>query len=95
MELDGCHICRSTYPFDAMAIDLRSSGIQKEFRGVYRLLIKAAVKDSKLQYEENGFEPLPFTISSTEDAQINNTMVNCTLIKTFLTRLSRISCWMI
>ena len=44
MHLEGCHMCKSPYPRDAMTVDLMCREITDQFEGVFGLVIHAAKK---------------------------------------------------
>ena len=47
MELEGCHLCRASYPFDAMTVDMIADIHTTEFKGNLDIVIHAAVGDNK------------------------------------------------
>ena len=42
MHLDGCHLCKSPYPRDAMTVDARTNSIRSYFHGQFDITIHAA-----------------------------------------------------
>lgn len=42
IPLDGCHMCRSQYPLDALPIDMECGGLVNRFKGQFHVLIHAA-----------------------------------------------------
>ena len=42
MHLDGCHLCKSPYPRDAMTVDAKTDSIRHQFYGGLCITVRAA-----------------------------------------------------
>ena len=42
MHLDGCHLCKSPYPRNAMTVDAKTKSIRYNFHGQFDIIIHAA-----------------------------------------------------
>ena len=63
MHLDGCHLCKSPYPRDAMTVDARTKSIRYNFHGQFDIIIHAAFsKTSGANEERAGILDIPSQI---------------------------------
>ena len=46
IHIDGCHLCKSPYPRDAMTVDARTNSVRSYFRGRFDITIHAVFSKS-------------------------------------------------
>ena len=77
MHLEGCHLCKSPHPIDAMTVDMMCREITDKFNGVFDMVIYAAkrtedtdgegktdTKTNTIEYDEY---PMQIDFKVTED----------------------------
>ena len=47
MHLDGCHLCKSPYPRDAMTVDAKTNSVRFNFHGKFAITLQAAVSKTE------------------------------------------------
>ena len=45
MDLDGCHMCKSTYPVSAMTVTMNTDRVMPRFEGRLNMVIHAAKRN--------------------------------------------------